>query len=226
MNSSRKPTIAIVVIVLIIIIGAAVWISNSSSGVPASSLTASTTVPAAVSETTKVSGSLSEYQNAELGFSVKYPSAWEREESNAGVNFIMPIDKSQVSTVATLQANVQVLSNKCAFPPVTSIKDRGTITVGADTLNTISMSNTVQGRSYYNRMYSLQKGDVCYMFSFASITFAPSSKGLTGSNITQAENNNKAIVTTAESDFTAMVKSFAFVTGPAGKDETQVAPTK
>ena len=70
-------------------------------------------------------------------------------------------------------------------------------------------------------MYSLQKGDVCYMFSFASITKALSSGNLTGSNATQAQNNNKAIINTADGAFTAMVKSFAFVTPPAGVDETK-----
>ena len=88
------------------------------------------------------------------------------------------------------------------------------------------MSNTVQGRGYFNRMYSLQKGDVCYMFSFASITLAASSKNLTGSNATQAQNNNKAIINTADGAFTAMVKSFAFITTPAGTDETTASPKK
>jgi hypothetical protein len=55
---------------------------------------------------------------------------------------------------------------------------------------------------------------------------APSSKNLTGSNVTQAQNNNKAIVSTADGDFTAMVKSFAFVSTPAGTDETKASPSK
>jgi hypothetical protein len=93
--------------------------------------------------------------------------------------------------------------------------------VGDKTFDMISMSNTVKGINYFNRMYSLQKGDVCYMFSFASITQATSSKNLTGSNATQAQNNNKAITATADAAFTDMVKSFQFVTGPQGVDETK-----
>ena len=136
----------------------------------------------------------------------------------------MPIDANQVSTVAKLQADITTAPGKCSFPPVTTIKDRGTITVGSNTLNMITMSNSVQGRGYFDRMYSLQQGNICYLFHFASITLAPESKKLSGSNLTQAQNNNKAIVSTADGDFTSMVKSFAFVQGPAGIDESK-APT-
>ncbi len=238
MDSSKKTTVTIVIVVIILIVAGIIWLghgssSPASSGAPSSSpdATSPTSVangsaPVAVTETTKVSGSLSEYQNAELGFSVKYPSAWEKEDTNSGVTFIIPLDQSQVSTVATLQANVQALSGKCAFPPVTTIQDRSTLKVGTLSFNMIAISNTVQGRDYFNRLYSLQNGDICYMFSFASIALAASSKNLTGSNVTQAENNNKAIVNATDSDFTNMVKSFAFITTPAGTDETQAAPKK
>ena len=179
-----------------------------------------------VSEIKKLSANFSEYHNSELGFTLKYSTDWEKNDGNAGVTFIMPIDKSQVSSVATLQAAVQVFSGICAFPPVTTIKDRSTVTLGANTFNMISMSNTVQGRAYFNRMYSLQKDQVCYMFSFASITHDPITKGLTGSDLTQAQNNNKAIVNTADSAFTDMIKTFTFVAGPQGQDETTVPPVK
>lgn len=222
----KKGLIAIVVIVLVII--GIVWIGRSPAQAPGSNITNNTptssstpTVSAPVSETTKVSSQLSEYQNAELGFSVKYPTAWEKGEADMGVSFIMPIDKAQVSTVKKLQADINVNSGKCAFPPVTTIKDRGTLKVGTLTLNTISMSNTVQGRGYFNRMYSLQKDNICYMFTFSSITLDPASQGLKGSNITQAQNNNKAIVNSSDTAFTDMVKSFAFVVGPKGIDETK-----
>jgi len=222
------------VIVVIIVIGAIVWYatSRSASSVPGGTTddttgaAASTTAPVPTSESTKISDKTTEYQNDELGFSVKYPSTWEREESNAGVNFIMPIDKTQVSTIATLQSNIQVLAGTCAFPPVTTIKDRSTLASGSLTFNMISMSNVVQGRNYFNRMYSLQKGSICYMFSFASISLATSAKNLTGSQATQAENNNKAIVNSADAAFTDMIKSFAFVVGPQGIDETTAAPAK
>ena len=231
MKSSKNLIIGIVVIVIIVIIGFVLRSGHtpspaSSDIVSAPNQEAQGSIPVAVSETTKVSGSLSEYQNAELGFSVKYPSTWQKEETSAGVNFIVPIDQTQVSTVKTLQTTIQAFGGSCAFPPVVTVQSRGTIKVGANTLNMISMSNTVQNRTYINRMYSLQQGTVCYMFSFASISLAPAASGLTGSNAIQAQNNNKAITATADSDFTAMVKSFAVVTTPAGKDESTVAPAK
>ncbi len=227
----KKSTLTAVVIVLIIVIGGIIWYSNSgssNSNPPANNGGTSTTPAPVISsvDATKVSGDKTEYKNDELGFSVKYPSAWERADSNAGVTFLIPIDPKQVSTVATLQANIQVTAGTCAFPPVTTVKDRGTLAVGSNTLNTISMANTVKGYDYFDRMYSLQSGKICYMFHFNSVTQPTSVKNLTGSQATQAQNNNKAIVNSADAEFTAMVKTFAFVTLPAGIDETKAAPAK
>lgn len=226
--NNRSKIIAAALIVVAIIVIVVISMSGKSAGNLSDGTATDTnsTATPAVSEIKKLSGNISEYHNAELGFALKYPSEWEKEDGNAGVTFIMPIDANQVSTVATLQAVVQVISGTCAFPPVTTIKDRSSVKLGENTFNMISMSNTVQGRTYFNRMYSLQKGEVCYMFSFASISHNPSTKGLTGSNITQAQNNNKAIVNTADSAFTDMVKSFGFVAGPQGQDESTVAPKK
>lgn len=64
------------------------------------------------------------------------------------------------------------------------------------------------------------------MFTFSSITLDPASKNLTGSNITQAQNNNKAIVTSSDVAFTDMVKSFGFVATAQGIDETKVPVKK
>ena len=230
----KKSTVTIVIIVVIIIVGILVFGRSSGPATPGTggditgnpSSTTTPSVPVAVSETTKVSSKVSAYENDELGFSIKYPTSWEKAEVSNGVSLIMPIDQSQVSTVAKLQADITVSSGKCQFPPVTTVKDRGTLTVGSNTLNMISMSNTVQGRSYFNRMYSLEKAGICYNFAFASIAQSPTVKNLTGSNLTQAQNNNKAIVNSADVAFTDMVKTFSIVTGPAGKDETQVVPTK
>lgn len=225
----KKSSLVTLVVVIIVILGI-IWFGKGPSTpvTPGTDLTASSTVttPVSVTETTKVSAKTSKYENAELGFAVNYPTAWEVNNTNTGVTFVMPIDSTQVSTVNKLQTDINVSSSKCAFPPVTTIKDRGTIKVGDATVNMISMSNTVQGRSYFNRMYSLQKGSICYSFSFASIALSPESKGLTGSNITQAQNNNKAITATADTEFTNMVKSFAFVVGPAGQDESKVSPAR
>jgi hypothetical protein len=225
----KKTAITAIIVVILVIVGI-IWLGKSpgkDNGGTSTTTPRSAYTPAIpVAETTKVSSKLSQFQNAELGFSVNYPSAWEDTSTDTGVVFIMPIDQAQVSTVAKLEAEIKILPGKCAFPPVTTIKDRGTLAVGANTLPMISMSNTVQGRSYFNRMYSLQKGSFCYLFTFSSITLSAESKKLTGSNLTQAQNNNKAIINTADGDFTAMVKSFAFVTGPQGVDETKAAPAK
>src|SRR3989344_4760357 len=196
-----KKSITGLIVIALVIIGISV-LKGRSPSVPvptadliaSSSSTPSTAVP--VSETTKVSNKTSQFQNAELGFSVNYPSAWEQNATDNGVLFIMPIDQSQVSTVAKLQADINVYPGKCSFPPVTTVQDRGTLALGSEVLNTISMTNTVQGRTYFNRMYSLQKGSICYIFAFASIALSPESKNLSGSNLTQAKNNNKAIINT------------------------------
>ena len=230
MNKNSKNTVIVVVVIIVIVL--IIWYAAGSGSnpnniqPPSGAAAGNQTAPVAVSETTKVSGSSSLYQNAELGFSVKYPTSWEKDETNNGVQFIMPIDQSQVSTVAKLESDIAVSGGKCSFPPVTTVKDRGTLQVGDSTLDMISMSNTVQGRSYFNRMYSLQSGDTCYLFVFSYIALDPATKGLTGSNITQAQNNNKAVMTTADAAFTGMVKTFAFVTAPAGESETQASPAK
>jgi hypothetical protein len=228
MNTEKKSNGLIVAVIAVIVIIAIVWISRSSRNGPAGPYeNASTSASVAVSETTKVSGSLSEYQNAELGFSVKYPSNWEKSEMNSGVSFDITIDSSQVSTVNNIKASIIISSGTCVFPPVTTVKDRNTMKAGDMSYDMLSMSNTVQGRTYFNRMYSMQKENVCYMFSLSSVTLPPSSKKLTGSQATQATNNNKAIVNTADAAFTDMVKSFAFVIGPQGVDETKApVPTK
>jgi hypothetical protein len=194
------------VVVLVIIVVAIILFGGSKDKTPSSQDQNPTaggdstvvTSPVPVIETTKVSSKTSKFENAELGFSVNYTSVWEAENTDMGVTFIMPIDKNQVSTIAKLEAKINVYSSKCAFPPVTTIKDRGTIKVGESTVNMISMSNTVQGRAYFDRMYSLQKGSICYMFSFSSIALSPESKGLTGSNIIQAQNNNLLLAITTK----------------------------
>ncbi len=224
-----KKAIILIIVIIIAIAGITLLSGSKSSKAPSTdnnnasstSKTDDSTPSTPVSGTTKVSSQTSEYHNAELGFSVKYPTSWERVEGDAGVSLIIPIDKTQVSTVAKLQSDINVSSGKCAFPPVTTIKERSTLVVGGMTMNMISMSSTVQGRGYFNRMYSLQKDTNCYMFIFSSITLDPASKGLIGSNITQAQNNNKAIVNTSDAAFIEMVKTFAFVVGPKGIDETK-----
>jgi hypothetical protein len=225
----KKSTLAVLLVIVLVIVGIVVF-GRSGSSTPADQMSANPSGSPApfvpVTETTKVSSKTSKYINSELGFSVDYPNAWEKDETDSGVTFLMPIDKTQVSTIAKLQADIGIASGKCAFPPVTTVKDRGILTVGNLTMSYITLANTVQGRAYFDRMYTLQQGTVCYIFHFASIALSPDSKGLTGSNLTQAQNNNKAIISTSDSDFTNMVKSFTFVQGPAGIDETKASPAK
>lgn len=224
----KKITLWLVIVIIIVVVGISVLGKDSDKPVSTSETSTATgsTSPVPVIETSKVSSKTTKFENSELGFAVNYPTLWQAENTDRGVRFIIPIDKEQVSTMATLQAEVTVYPSKCAFPPVTTIKDRGTLKIGELTANMISMSNTVQGRAYFNRMYSLQKESICYMFSFTSVALSPESKGLTGSNVTQAQNNNKAIVSTSDTDFTNVVKSFVFVVAKAGQDETKVAPIK
>lgn len=223
----KKP---IIIVIVLIIIGLLVWYfggnKSSSTYTEGNATSTANSSSAPVSETTKVSDKLSEYKNEELGFSVKYPSVWELSPADATITFYMPLTKSTSNTVKKLEAKVAVTSGKCTFPPVTTIKDRSTLVNGSLTFSMISMSNSVQGSNYFDRMYSIQKDAVCYIFSFSSITGSPATAGLKGSEATQAINNNKAIVDAADAAFTTMVKSFAYVVGPVGKDEASVVPTK
>jgi len=231
-KGARNIVIAVIVIIVIAVV---IWLvgkggsSTEVSNVPQNPLgvvTGTTTAPLPVSETTKVSGSTSKYENAELGFGVTYPSTWTKGELSNGVQFTIPVDATQVSTVNRLEADVTVAAGKCAFPPVTTVESRGTMTIQGMTANMITLANNVQGRSYWNRMYSLEKGGVCYFFSYAYVALSPESKGLTGSNLTQAKNNNNAIKVTADTAFTNMVKTFVFVAPAVGQDETKAAPVK
>jgi hypothetical protein len=220
---------AISIIIVLVILGIIVWYVGSNKNQTPGGATPSpveTTVSAPVSETTKVNDKLSEFKNEELGFSVKYPSAWEKTIADNGVTLVIPTGKADTNTVGKLESKIVVTTGKCSFPPVTTIKERSTLKSGDLTFNMISMSNSVQGRNYFDRMYSVQKDTICYTLSFSSITLNPASKGYKGSEATQMSNNNKALVDSADQAFIAMVKTFGYTETPAGQDETQVVPTK
>ena len=227
---------SLIIVIVLVIIGGLVWYfgGNKSSApvIPVDDTTtvipgtATSSVSAPVSETTKVSDKLTQYKNEELGFGVSYPTTWELSAAPSAVTFYYPLTKSASNTVKKLQSMVAITSGKCAFPPVTTIKERSTLKNGSFTFNMISMSNSVQGDNYFDRMYSLQDGSVCYILSFSSITGSPAAAGLKGSEATQVANNNKAIVDAADQAFTDMVKSFVYVTTPAGQDEASVVPIK
>jgi hypothetical protein len=183
--------------------------------------------PVPTSQTVTVSDKLSEYKNDELGFSVKYPTVWEKIESSNNVIFVnTPDPKGEKNTMGKLESKIEVISAKCSFPPVTTVKERDTLKVGDASFNMISIANTVQGRNYFNRMYSLEKGPICYYFTFSSITINPSLKGFSGADVAKVSARNTAIVDLADSQFKDMVKSFKFVVSAVGQDETKIAPTK
>ena len=227
----KKSVIWILIVLVLIITGIVIFGKDSSDkntvvDTNTTSTDTNITSPVPVTETMKVSSKTSKYENSELGFAVNYPTVWQAENNDNGVTFVVGLDKSQVSTVATLQADINVYVSKCAFPAVTTVKDRATVKIGDLNANMISMSNSVQGRAYFNRMYSIQKGNTCFMFKFTSIAQSPESKGLTGSNVIQAQNNNKAIITATDTEFIDMVKSFVILQSAIGQDETKVPVKK
>lgn len=225
----KKPLILLIVLV---IVGIIIWKFNSKTVVapqvegqnPSTTVAPSNEPFVPISEKTKVSEKVSEYKNGELGFAVKYPSLWKVEESPYSVTFVTLIDTSSKNSVNKLESKVEVVSGKCSFPPVTTIKERTTTKIAGLSANMISMSNSVQGQNYFDRMYTLQKGTVCYVFSFSSISLNPTAKGFSGGEVQQVNVNNKAIIESTDLQFKDLVKSFAFVIGPAGEDEAKISP--
>lgn len=219
----------IIFIIVVVILGGLVWRfnSDSSSNKAVDRDSKSTTTDAVkISNTVVVSNKLSEYKNEELGFSIKYPTTWEKTDSLNNVNFYIAADPTKVNTIGNLQVKVEVISGKCAFPPVTTVKERDTLVVGDLSFSMISISNTVQTRNFFNRMYSLQKGSVCYYFTYSAINTAPSAKGLTAADAQKAASNNTIITDQTDTQFKDMVKSFKFIVGPVGEDEAKIAPKK
>ncbi|HEY9583778.1 MAG TPA: hypothetical protein VJI66_02340 [Candidatus Paceibacterota bacterium] len=219
----------IILIIVLAIAGAVVWRFNNKDIKIGGSINpnATSTESVPVTQTVVVSNKISEYKNDELGFSVKYPTAWGRGDAPSSVTFLIPTPTNKVkNTIGNLQAKIDVVSGKCSFPPVTTVSERNTMVEGNLTFNMISIANTVQGRSYFNRIYTLQKDSICYYFTFTAVTLSPASKGFVGADIQKVGAENKTLVDTADAQFKDMVKSFKFVVGPAGKDETQVVPKK
>ncbi len=215
-------------IIVILIAGAVIWRLNSPVGSIGGNddRNATSTASVPTSQTTVVSTKLSEYKNDELGFSVKYPTSWEIGESSTNITFIIPKgDSKEKNTIGNLEAKIDIVSSKCSFPPVTTVSERDTVMVGDLPFSMISISNTIQGRNYFSRLYSLQKGSICYYFTFSSITLSPSGQGIPAADAQKVGAQNKTIVDMADTQFKDMVKSFKFVVGPAGQDETKVVPS-
>jgi hypothetical protein len=221
---------SIIILVVLVIIGAVAWSLNKggSSNVPAATESEAVTNPAPnPSSIEKVSDKVSSYKNEELGFAVKYPTTWTSEAAPSGVLFSAPIKPADVgeNTLGKLQVNIDVFPGSCSFPQVTTIKERDSIKVKDATFSMIAMSNAVQGREYFNRMYSTAKGSVCYMFNFSSVTSNPSSKGYSAADLTKVTANNKALIASADVAFKELVKSFEFVVTPDGDNEALHSPS-
>lgn len=219
----------LIVLIVLAITGLVLWrysgmsVDNGNNG----SATTTDTVSPPSSQTVKVSDKLSEYKNDELGYSVKYPTNWEKTESPSNVTFtIDTVDDQVKNTIGKLEAKIDVVSGACAFPPLTTIKERSTVSVKDRTFNMVSMSNTIQGRNYFSRMYTLQKDSTCYYFTFSAVTISPTNKGYSGAESQKIGARNILLVDSADTQFKDMIKTFDFVVGPSAQDESVAAPRK
>jgi hypothetical protein len=219
----------IILVAVLAVLGAVIWRFNTTTTDSGRNddETKAEEEKVPTSQTVVVSNKLSEYKNEELGFSVNYATDWEMGESPSSVTFSMLSDSdTEKNTIGNLQAKIDVFSGNCSFPPVTTVKERDVLKVGDLNFNMISIANTVQGRNYFNRIYSLQKGSICYYFTFSSIVLNPANKGYVGADAQKVAARNTVLVDTADTKFKDMVKSFKFVVGPVGQDEATVSPSK
>jgi hypothetical protein len=213
----------IILVIAIVVLGLVAWRYNSSSTNNTTATEETVSVP--TSQTVVVSTKLSEYKNEELGFSVKYPTEWIKVDAPTNVTFTIPVDAKEKNTLGLLEAKVDIQSGTCAFPPVTTVKERDTLKVDDMNFNMISLSNTVQSRKFFSRIYSIQKDSICYLFTFTSNSTNPTSKGFSGTEAQKVSATNTTLIDSADTAFKDFVKSFKFITTDAGIDETQ-APKK
>ncbi len=232
----KKQNIIIGVIVVIVIIIIAVFIGKHGSSSTYSGTTggyvaaptgpnaaAPTTTPIPVTEVVSTSNGVSLYTNNELGFSVDYTSSWKIESDPSGPSFTIPLtiagkNPSTSNSIATLAASIYTTSGACVFPSLGSsatVKE-STTTVGTNSFGTLSVQNSTASLNYTDMMYTLQQGtgrdQYCYVFAFGAVATKTSNGAM--------QTNNGTIISEATQEFTAMVKSFKFVTGPAGQSES------
>ena len=229
-NTIIGAVILVIVIIIAVFIGKHGGSSAGSSGAgdyiappTGPNANATTTTPIPDIQVASSTNGVTQYTNNELGFSVGYPSSWKIESAPSGPSFTIPLTiagtaAASANTVATLAANVYITSGACSFPTLgssASVK-QSTTTVGSNKFGTLAVSDSANNLSYTDLMYTLQQGSgagkYCYVFAFGAIEKA------TKDSATKA--NNTAIISQASKDFTALVKSFAVVTGPAGQDES------
>ena len=232
----KKQNIIVGTIIVIVIIIIAIIIGKSGGSAPASGTTTSTYVPptgpnANATTTTPIpvtvvassSNGVSLYTNNELGFSVDYPTSWKLESDPSGPSFFIPLtiagkNPSTQNSIATLASSIYTMSGVCSFPSLgaSATLKESTTTVGTNSFGTLSVQNSTNNLNYTDMMYTLQQGSgknkYCYVFAFGAVA--------TKTADASKNNNNGAIISEATQEFTAMVKSFKFVTGPAGQSES------
>jgi hypothetical protein len=220
-------------VLILIAIGGFVWLGREGNKEEEKETESTKSV-----STEKVSDKLSSYRNDELGFAVNYPTTWDIENTPGKVIFLIPRELDPKSpeatsigttstTIGRLEATIEIISGKCAFPPITTIDEKSSITAGKSgdiAFDMISMKNTVQSRTYFNRMYSTPKGSICYIFTYSSLVSAPASKGVATSDIPKIQSANTAVSDMADKAFTEMVKSFGYVTIEGGQNEADYKP--
>jgi hypothetical protein len=222
--------VGIIIIVIIVIIAIVAMRGGSSPAAQSGTTgvyiapptgpnsTATTTTPIPATEIATSSNGLSQYVNNELGFSVNYPTAWTIANNSNGPIFTIPTTGKSQNSITILQAGIYYSPGVCAFPPVatSTIQKQSVVTVGSLSFNMLSVVNSAAGMNYNDRMYTLQQSNAsnksCLIFSFGAVAKTSSSSVVTA--------DNSSIVTAADTAFTALVKSFAFVTGAAGQSES------
>jgi hypothetical protein len=218
-----------ILLVLILVVVGALYVYNKDGG-DSNRDKIDSEKSADLTTTEKISDKLLSYRNDELGFKVAYPNTWEIEDVAGKVTFVMPrVNPTASTTLGNISGTIEVLPGKCAFPPVTTVSDRASLKGGEKgdiPFDMISMSNTVQGRTYFNRMYSTPKDSICFMFTFSSITLNPASKGVPVAQVPTVQTNNKTFIDVADKAFTDnIIKSFSYVTIEGGQNEADYKPS-
>jgi hypothetical protein len=200
----KKNTLVIVgiIIVAIIIIVFAFGHKKTAPGAGLENLASE--LPSTIASTTKVSSTLTKYENDELGFTVTYPSAWSLVDAASGPSFIIPAraaGETSASPFASIESSIGFKGGACTVKG-TSLK------VGALSFVSTTTTQTNKGKTNFKHVYALSQDGVCYLFTLDSAVD------------TTIATAHQPIITAADQAFTDAVKSFAPVTGPAGDSET------
>jgi hypothetical protein len=191
------------VIIIIIIIALITWGHKRSSPTDTTLQNLASELPSTVASTTKVSSTLTKYENDELGFTVTYPNAWSLVDEPAGPSFIVPAraaGETSTGPFASIEAGISFTGGNC------TLKGSSTKINGLSFVAT-SSTQTSHGKKNFKHVYALSQDSVCYVFSLDSAV---------DSSIASA---HQPIISAADDSFIEMVKSFAPVVGPSGDSE-------